>query len=188
MRVRIASRITLVLIAMLMIGLCFVEADAQQRRRRRPSRRVTNPVASSTTPTTPPPTTTTTTTTSTTSTADPRIISTSNDEATSQDSDQTSTRRTRRTRSAATDDPDSMRRTVENLSTKVTQLTDEIGEMKREQRTLVEFERLSRAEQRAEALHKQLLDVTTKQADLEARRDQIDSDLRPENIERSVAS
>jgi chromosome segregation ATPase len=60
--------------------------------------------------------------------------------------------------------------------------------MEQQQRTLVDLERLSRAEQRAENLRKQLLDVTTKQADLEARRDQIDSDLRPENIERSVAT
>jgi IMP dehydrogenase/GMP reductase len=181
MRVRLVHRIAFILVATFMIGLCFVEADAQQqRRRRRTSRRVTNPVVSNT-PTTQPNTTTTNTNTTT---ADPRIISTADDPANSQSGDQT--RRTRRTR-AATDDPDSMRRTVDKLSTEVTRLTDKIGQMEQQQRTLVDLERLSRAEQRAENFRKQLLDVSTKQADLEARRDQIDSDLRPENIER-VAS
>jgi chromosome segregation ATPase len=164
-----------------MIGLCFMDADAQQRRRRRPSRRVTNPVASNTSTTTQPNTTTNTNTN--TSTADPRIISTVDDPA---NNDQTNARRSRRTR-PATDDQDSMRRTVDKLSTQVTQLTDKIGQMEQQQRTLVDLERLTRAEQRAENLRKQLLDVSTKQADLEARRDQIDSDMRPENIER-VAS
>lgn len=181
MRVQIVHRITFILVAIFIVGLCFVEADAQQRRRRRPSRRVTNPVAN-TTPTTQPSTTTTTNTN--TSTADPRIISTADDPANNQNGDQT--RRTRRTR-PATEDPDSMRRTVDRLSTQVTQLSDKIGQMEQQQRTLVDLERLSRAEQRAENFRKQLLDVSTKQADLEARRDQIDSDLRPENIER-VAS
>ena len=46
---------------------------------------------------------------------------------------------------------------------------------------------LSRAEQRAEALRKQLFDVTERENTLKARLVQIDDDLRPENIERAVS-
>jgi len=42
-------------------------------------------------------------------------------------------------------------------------------------------------EQRAEALRAQLRDVTDKQAQLQAREQQLDEDLKPENIERSLA-
>jgi chromosome segregation ATPase len=57
--------------------------------------------------------------------------------------------------------------------------------MERQQRTLVDMERLSRAETRAENFRTQLRDVQTKEADLQARADQIEFDLRPENIERA---
>ena len=60
--------------------------------------------------------------------------------------------------------------------------------MESQQRTLVDLERLSRAEQRAETMRAQLRDVQEKEANLEARREQVDFDLRPENIERSVAT
>jgi predicted nucleic acid-binding Zn-ribbon protein len=42
-------------------------------------------------------------------------------------------------------------------------------------------------EQRVEALRAQLRDVTDKQAQLQAREQQLDEDLKPENIERSLA-
>jgi chromosome segregation ATPase len=42
-------------------------------------------------------------------------------------------------------------------------------------------------DQRVEALRQQLLDVTDKQTQLQAREQQLDEDLRPENIEKSVA-
>lgn len=42
-------------------------------------------------------------------------------------------------------------------------------------------------EQRVEGLRQQLRDVTDKQAQLQAREEQLDEALRPENIERSVA-
>jgi regulator of replication initiation timing len=181
--IQIDRRIALVLVALFVVGLCFIDASAQQRRRRRQSRRLTNPVVSTRT-TTQPGTTTTTTTTNTT--ADPRIISTAdaNDQG-----DQPNTRRTRRTRTTTLDeDHDAMRRTVDNLSNKVGQLTDEISQMKQQQRTLVDLDRLTRAEQRAESLRKQLFEVQEKEANLQARLDQVESDLRPENIERSAAT
>jgi chromosome segregation ATPase len=46
---------------------------------------------------------------------------------------------------------------------------------------------LSRAEQRAEALRKQLFELTERETTLRNRLVQIDDDLRPENIERAVS-
>lgn len=185
MRIRLTHHIALALAVLFVIGLCFSDADAQQRRRRRTSRRITNPVVTSRTPQPG----TTTNTTNTTTTTDPQIISTADDPANSQGGDQTGSRRNRRSRTVATEsDQEAMRRTVDKLSTQVTQLTDKIGQMEQQQRTLVDLERLSRAEARAEAFRKQLIEVQEKEANLQAQMDKIDSDLRPENIERSVAT
>jgi chromosome segregation ATPase len=49
------------------------------------------------------------------------------------------------------------------------------------------MERLTRAEQRAETLRTQLTDVQAKEADLEAKLEQIEYSLKPENIERVVS-
>jgi phage shock protein A len=49
------------------------------------------------------------------------------------------------------------------------------------------MERLTRAEQRAEQVRSQLIDTQSKLADLEARLDQVNYNLKPENIERAVA-
>jgi chromosome segregation ATPase len=76
---------------------------------------------------------------------------------------------------------------MNRLSRQVTILTDKLTKMEEQQRTLVDLERLSRAEQRAEALRSQMRDVQMKEADLQARADQIDIELRPENIERATA-
>ena len=48
------------------------------------------------------------------------------------------------------------------------------------------MERLTKAEQRAEALRTQLVDVESKLADLQGRLDQVEYALRPENIERAT--
>ena len=48
------------------------------------------------------------------------------------------------------------------------------------------MERLTRAEQRAEQLRSQLIDVQSKIADFESRIEQLDYALKPENIERST--
>ena len=59
--------------------------------------------------------------------------------------------------------------------------------MEESQRTLVDLERLSRAEQRSAELWKQLREVESQQADLQSRLEEIDYALKPENIDRSVA-
>ncbi|HEY0003713.1 MAG TPA: hypothetical protein VGB17_02795 [Pyrinomonadaceae bacterium] len=165
-----------------MIGLCLFEASAQRRRSRR-SRRISNPVintAPATTTETPP-----------ASATEPQIVSTAEDQTSEQSEDQNAARAQRTNRSRGSGAPaseqESMRRTVNRLSSQVNRLTDKISQMEEQQRTLVNLERLTRAEQRAENLHAQLRDVQTKQGELQARSDQLDYEVKPENIERSTS-
>lgn len=77
--------------------------------------------------------------------------------------------------------------TIRSLSSQVDRLTEKISQMDEAQRSLVDLERLSRAEQRASALRTELRDVQSKESDLQARAEEIDYALKPENIERSIA-
>jgi chromosome segregation ATPase len=179
------------LVVLLTVGLCFDEVSAQRKRSKRP-RRITNPVVNTTTPTAPP--------IAPTTQAEPKIISTADQQATQQATDQnnasdvsgqlqTNPRRTNRKRAAEpSEDEDSMRRTVNDLSSQVTKLSDKLTQMEQQQRTLVDLERLSRAEQRAEVLRTQMRDVQEKEATLTSRMEQIEFELRPENIDRSVST
>jgi chromosome segregation ATPase len=186
MRCQFTRRIMIVLAVLLAVGLCFDEATAQRRRTRR-SRRVTNPIVTrQVEPATIPPT----------QTADPQIISTADQQASEQNdaaeiSGQVpaSSRRGNRRRAAEPEeDADSMRRTVNELSTQVTKLSDKLSQMERQQRTLVDLERLSRAEQRAEGLRAQLRDVQEKEGTLQARMEEMEFNLRPDSIERAVST
>ena len=173
----------LLLVALSIVGLCFVDASAQRTRNKR-SRRITNPrpAATSTTPIAQP---------TTTVDSDARIISTADDppvNTATDDEPPVTTRRTSRSRTsaaAADAEPESTRRTVNRLSQQVDKLTDKINQIEGQQRALVDLERLSRAEQRAEGFRAQLRDVQAKEADLQSRLEQIDYDLKPENIERN---
>lgn len=178
---RMARPLLLALVMLLTFGLCFDEASAQRRRRTKRSRRATNPVVTRPVqiPATP--------------TGDPQIISTAEEQANQENSLDISgqvpaePRRTNRQRNVEPTEEDSMRRTVTELSTQVTKLSDKLTQMEQQQRTLVDLERLSRAEQRAEGFRAQLREVQEKESNLTARLEQIDIELRPENIERSVA-
>ena len=86
-----------------------------------------------------------------------------------------------------TQDPETMKKTIRDLSSQVDKLTDKISQMEESQRALVDLERLSRAEQRSADLWKQLRDVQGQQADLQARLEEVDYALKPENIDRAVA-
>jgi hypothetical protein len=57
--------------------------------------------------------------------------------------------------------------------------------MQENDRTVIDMDRLTRAEQRAESLRSQQIDVESKLADLQARLEQTEYALKPENIERS---
>ena len=155
MRSQFARQITFAIALILSVSLCFDHVSAQRKRNKR-SRRITNPVT--VTPVQP------TTTTST----EPQIISTADQQASDQNNTsdtnvQNNSRSTNRRRAATAAEPesneDSVRRTVNYLSSQVTKLNDKLSQMEQQQRTLVDLERLSRAEQRAEGLRAQQRDV-----------------------------
>ena len=58
--------------------------------------------------------------------------------------------------------------------------------MQQNDRTLIDMERLTRAEVRAETLRAQQVDVESKLADAQAKLEQIEYQLRPENIEQAA--
>ncbi len=86
----------------------------------------------------------------------------------------------------ANEDPESMKRTIHTLSNQVDKLNDKLNSMEQSQQSLVDLERLSRAEQRSAQLRSELRDVQAKKSDLEARLEDIDYALKPENIERAT--
>lgn len=181
MRIRFMRQTILAFVTLLVVGLCCVDTSAQATRRKR-SRRLTNPGRTTTRPVVQP--------VAPQANSDVQIISTADDPLTNdtQDEEQppVTTRRTNRSRNAS-DEPDSTQRTVNRLSMQVDKLTDKINQIEGQQRTLVDLERLSRAEQRAEGFRAQLRDVQSKEADLQSRLEQVEYDLKPENIERSAS-
>jgi hypothetical protein len=177
MQNRFRNQITLLVAVVFVIGLCFVDAGAQ-RRKRRTSRRVTHPVASAS----PSPE-------ATSSNAEPRIVSTA--EQSTADADRpTDKSRTKKQASKPKGEaePDEMRQTIVTLSNQVTKLSEKLTQMEEQQRALVDMERLTRAEQRAEGLRAQLRDVQAKESDLQGQVEQVEYALQPENIERVVGT
>ncbi len=159
---------TALLCALVVMATLFVDSSAQQqqgRRRRKASRRATYPTSRARTPA------------ETNSQSDsPEIISTEDgsvngSNVNAQPRNGTDNRNRSATGSTTRTDSESelTRRTLNKLSMDA------------------DYERLSRAEQRAENLSAQLRDVVTRQADLQARAEQLDIDLQPGNIERSLA-
>ena len=79
-----------------------------------------------------------------------------------------------------------MKKTIQTLSNQVDKLTDKLNQMEESQRSLVDLERLSRAEQRSAQLRSEQRDVQAKIGDLEVRLEDVEFALKPENIERST--
>lgn len=71
---------------------------------------------------------------------------------------------------------------IKNLEASKTNPYDE-----KQKRLLMNLDILSRAEQRSETLRKQLFDMIEKENQIKTKLDQIESDIRPEMIDRSVA-
>lgn len=162
MKYRSIRRLLVAIVAVLLIGLFLVDSTAQRRRRRtrarRPSApRITNP------PIYQPPA---------------EDVNANSNNSTGEETG---------TPTNANEDPEAMKKTIRDLSTQVNQLSTKINQMEQSQRTLVDLERLSRAEQRSADLWKQLREVESQQADLESRLEEIDYALKPENIDRAVA-
>ena len=82
---------------------------------------------------------------------------------------------------------DQMQQTITTLSNQVNRLNDKLSQMQEDDRYQLDMERLTRAEQRAEQLRSQLMDIQSKIADFEAKLEQLEFALRPENLEGSMA-
>lgn len=184
-RIPTAQRMLSMLMGMLIVLSVVAETPSQQQQpqRRRPSRRTTAPVRPQ--PAVPVPSPLPTPSARTQNPSDPTLISTADDQTTEQPARRTG--RTRRSSSDTEAENETMRRTVNQLSTQVTKLSEDLGQLKDQQRTLVDLERLTRAEQRAEGFRAQLRDVLEKEMALQARMEQLDYELLPDNIQRRAA-
>ncbi len=170
-----ARHIAVLVVVVIIIGLSLVDVGAQGRRRR--ARRTRKPSAAVPAPSP--------MTEESSNPTDPQILSTA-DQSTG-----TTSRSSARPRSSPTPAPETeqeqLRRTISDLSGQVNKLSDKLGQMEEHQRSLVDLERLSRAEQRAETFRSQLRDVQEKETDLQLQLDQLDFAVQPEQIERAVA-
>jgi septal ring factor EnvC (AmiA/AmiB activator) len=154
--------VAIILLSVFLIGLFLIDTSAQRRRRRRTRRSSTPQI---TNPTIYQP-----------ATAD-EMNANSNSNSSEDSTNSSSTNQ----------NPDEMKKTIRTLSTQVDTLANKINKMEESQRLLVDLERLSRAEQRSASLWKELREVETQQADLQARAEEVSYAMKPENIERAAA-
>ena len=169
------------------LALILLSSDTQsQQRRRRPSRRSTHPVR---TQTVPPPTPVNSQTSS-----EATIISTADEPPPPVKENNTTNKQAKsnpapqRSNNNAEADQERMRSTIDKLSGQVLELSQKLTQMREQQNTLVDLERLSRAEQRVESFRTQLRDVLDKESAFQARLEQIDYELRPESIQMRAAT
>jgi predicted nucleic acid-binding Zn-ribbon protein len=85
------------------------------------------------------------------------------------------------------EDPDAMKKTIRSLSDQVDRLNQKLGQVEQSQQSMVDLERLSRAEQRSAQMRSELRDVQQKKGELEAHLEDVEYALKPENIERATA-
>jgi len=85
-----------------------------------------------------------------------------------------------------TPDPEAMKKTIQTLSNQVDKLSDKLNQMEESQRSMVDLERLGRAEQRSSQLRAEQREVQAKIGELEVRLEDVEFALKPENIERST--
>jgi hypothetical protein len=157
--------------ALLMSAVCFTSAEAQTRNRRRakakPKPVVTNPDIAPPNEEQDP--------------NEPKVVSTADE--TDQEATTPATKSTSRKKPATTEKAE-MQDTINSLSNQVERLNDKLTQMQDNDKTLLDMERLTRAEQRAENLRSQLIDVEGRLADFQSKLEQIEYALKPENIER----
>ena len=178
MQSRYLRGISLLVAAIFVIGIFVTDADAQRRRRRRSRPAAPRPVVTNPEIAAPG------------SEQDPngeseKIISTAEDAAANAGEPSTTAKKSR-TNSTGNSDP-TMQQTLKNLSDHVDRLNQRLNQMQENDRSLLDMERLTRAEQRAENLRTQQLDVETKLADAQSKLAEVEYSLKPENIERAAA-
>jgi phage shock protein A len=175
MQIKFGRQVALLIVILLVVGLCFGEAGAQKRKRH--PRHTTTPVASPS----PSPGAD-----ESADPSEPKIVST----ADQPNNGASKTHASPRPKPASTPTPESdaeaLRRTITDLSGQLNKLNDKLNQVEEQQRSLVDIERLNRAEQRAEGFRSQLRDVQQKETDIQGQLDQIAYALQPENIERAV--
>lgn len=172
MPVRFRNYFKFLIATALVVSFCLVDADAQTRRKKR-TRRTSKPAVERPVITNPP-------IAPPDATGDVKIISTA-------DSAQEPTQSTQTKKTATPGEQDEMKQTITSLSNQVNKLNDRLSSMQDDDRYQLDMERLSRAEQRAEQLRSQLMEMQTKIADFEAKIEQIDWALKPENLESAMA-
>jgi len=158
---RTIRRLAVAIISICLIGGVIIDSSAQKRRRKTRTRRPSTPRITNP------------------AIYDAPANENANDNSNSSGSESTAT--------SENSNEDAQSKRIRELSSQVNQLNDKLSSMEQSQRTLVDLERLSRAEQRSADLWKQLRDVEAQQADLQSRVEEIDYQLRPENIDRAVA-
>jgi uncharacterized protein YlxW (UPF0749 family) len=80
-----------------------------------------------------------------------------------------------------------LRKNVQQLSAQVDQLKKKVAQLEKYQQIDYLRDLLMKEEQRAGALQSQLLDINEKETALQTRIDQLDEQLRPENIDQALA-
>lgn len=189
-RFRNYSKILITVCLILSVGLLTGEAQTRKKKRTRRARKPAAARPVITNPTIAPPTATSGTATTTPS-GDVKIISESNNGTDSNEQLQgwkpkvTAPEQPSSQGSQGSTSSD-MQDTINNLSNQVNRLNEKLTQMQEDDRYQLDMERLTRAEQRAEQLRMQLVDVQSKIADLEAQLEQIDYALKPENIDRAT--
>jgi hypothetical protein len=169
----------------LLIGLSLfsIEADAQRRRKRR-ARRVKKPVV--TRPVITNPVIVPAGSEAASAAESERIISTADQGINQTEPTTESTQPQKRNGSTRSSSEPDMQQTINTLSNQVDRLNAKLTQMQQNDRTLIDMERLTRAEQRAESLRVQQVDVESKLSDLQVKLEQVNYELRPENIERAA--
>lgn len=176
---RVIFQFLVVLTVILSLGLVQVDAQSKKKRRTRRTRTTTpvkRPVITNPTITLPGG--------EGTAATDPKIISTA--DQTTPDGEATTETQPKKTSKSAISDSENMQQTITTLTNQVNRLNDRLTSMQEDDRYLLDMERLTRAEQRAESLRAQLIEVQSKMADLNARLEQVEYMLKPENIDKAT--
>lgn len=176
MPISFRSYIKFLIAVCLVVTFCLAEGEAQTRKKKRtrraapaaPKPLITNP------PIAPPEAT------ASAPAGDVKIISTADAQETTQ------TTPPKKAKIPASPEQQEMQETITTLSNQVNRLTDKLTQMQEDDRYQLDMERLTRAEQRAEQLRSQLIDVQSKIADFESRLEQLEYALKPENIDRAT--
>jgi len=91
------------------------------------------------------------------------------------------------TTSPKDDDIEKLRKLVSQLSAEVGRLRAEVAKLEKYQQIDYLRAQLTKEEQRSESLQKELSDIAAKETTLQKRLDEIEPQLRPDRIERSLA-